>query len=138
MDGYTRWIIDEDNDNVHGRQLEMMRKGMVVTRSIPDMTIAEKMPDMVKKIKMLDKVKKIKMPDMVKKIEMLEQMEHHHVVGCRTLTFKHCFSSRRATLGMPLERKPSWRAWRRTRLLHCKQDADPGIHVWMSRLGRCR
>jgi hypothetical protein len=68
------------------------------------------MPDMVEKIKMPDMVKKIKMPDMVKKIKMPEQMEHRQVAGCRTLTFKHYFSSRQATRGMPLERKPSWRA----------------------------
>jgi hypothetical protein len=37
-------------------------------------------------------------------------MEHRQVAGCRTLTFKHCFSSRQAMHGMPLERKPSWRA----------------------------
>jgi hypothetical protein len=55
-------------------------------------------------------VKKIKMPDIVavKRIKMPEKMEHRQVAGCRTLTFKHCFLSRRTTLGMPLERKPSW------------------------------
>jgi hypothetical protein len=139
MDGYTRWISDEDNDNVHGAATGNDEEGrMVVTKSLPNMTIVEKMPDMVKKIKMPYKVKKIKMPDMVKKIEMPEQMEHHHVAGCRTLTFQHCFSSKRATLGMPLERKPSWRAWRRTWLLHCMQDVGLGIHVWTSRSGLCR
>jgi hypothetical protein len=74
---------------------------------MPDMVGKIKMPDMVK---MPDKMKKIKMMDMVKKIKMPKQMEHRQVAGCRTLTFKHCFSSRRATRGMPLERKPSWRA----------------------------
>jgi hypothetical protein len=69
---------------------------------------AEKMPDMVEKIKMPDMVEKIKMPDMVKKIKMPEQMEYRQVAGCRTLTFKHYFSSWQATCGMPLERKPSW------------------------------
>jgi hypothetical protein len=79
------------------------------------------------------------MPDMpVNKIKMPEQMEHRQVAGCRTLTFKHCFSRRRATLGMPLERKPSWRARRRTHLLHCMQDVGPGIHIWTSRSGLCR
>jgi hypothetical protein len=91
----------------------MMRKGMVVTKIFPDMMKAEKVPDMVGKIKMTDmvkmpdKMKKIKMLDMVKKIKMLEQMERRQVAGCRTLTFKHCFSSRREMRGMPLERKPS-------------------------------
>jgi hypothetical protein len=69
------------------------------------------MPDMVKKIKMPDMVavKRIKMSDMVavKRIKMPEKMEHRQVAGCRTLTFKHCFSSRRAMLGTLLERKPS-------------------------------
>jgi hypothetical protein len=79
----------------------------------------EKMPNIVKKMKMPDKFKTIKMPDMVKKIKMLdmvavrrikmpEKMEHRQVAGCRTLTFKHCFSSRQAMRGMRLERKPSW------------------------------
>jgi hypothetical protein len=99
------------------RRREMMRKGMVVTKIFPDMMKAEKMPDMAGKIKMPDmvvkmpdKMKKIKMLDMVKKIKMPKQMEHRQVAGCRTLTFKHCFSSRQATRGMPLERKASWRA----------------------------
>jgi hypothetical protein len=79
---------------------EMMRKGMVLTKIFSDMMKAEKMPDMVGKIKMPnmvkmpDKMKKVKMLDMVKKIKMPEQMEHHQVAGCRTLMFKHCFSSR--------------------------------------------
>jgi hypothetical protein len=90
------------------RRWEMMRKGMVVTKIFPVMMKAEKMPDMVGKIKMPDMVKKIKMLDMVQKIKMPEQIEHRQVAGCRTLTFKHCFSSRQAMRGMPLERKPSW------------------------------
>jgi hypothetical protein len=120
MDGYTRWISAEDVDNVHGAETGNDEEGYgVVTKILPDMTILEKMSDIVKKMKMPNKVKMIKIPDMVKKIKMMdmvavkrikmpEKMEHHQVARCRTLTFKHCFSSRQATLGMPLERKPRW------------------------------
>jgi EAL domain-containing protein (putative c-di-GMP-specific phosphodiesterase class I) len=48
-----------------------MRKGMVVTKSLPDMMMAEKMLEMVKKINMPDIVKKIKMPEQTDIVRLL-------------------------------------------------------------------
>ncbi len=47
--------------------------------------------------------------------------------GCGTLMSKSCFSRRRVTPKPPLERKPGWSKWRRTRLLHCTKDATKRI-----------
>ena len=90
------------------------------TKSLPDM-IMKKMPEQIMKIKMSDmnmktnKIMKIKMSGM--RIQD----------GCRTLMFKHCLSRRRLTPEVQLERKPSKRNSRKTRLRCCMKDETTGI-----------
>ena len=89
---------------------------------------AKSLPDMMKEMpKKIMKMNKQIMKDMIKKmpetiLKMNKQIMKHHQDGWATPVFKNCFSSRQVTT--PLERKPSWRNWRSTRVLHCMKDAS--------------
>ena len=82
-------------------------------KSLPDMM--KEMPETI--MKMNKQIMKVKMPEHMK----------HRQAGWATLMFKNCFSSKRVTT--PLERKPSWRNWRSTRVLHCMKDASQRIPI---------
>jgi hypothetical protein len=94
--------------------MKMKVPGMNMKMKVPGMNMKMKVPGMNMKMKVPGMNMKIKVPSMIR-------------AGCGTLMFKSCFSRRRVTPEPPLERKPSWSKWRKTRLLHCTKDATTRI-----------
>ena len=114
MDGYTHWISDDEDDGdgeggQHDDDHHHGENGRDDEESPRDGEGAEADRD-----------------DDDLDAEEQTTMEQRQA-GCGTLMCKSFFSSRRVTPGLLLERKPSLRNLRKTRLLHSMKDAGPMI-----------